>query len=319
MHQIVYHALEKLNMGIIIIDQDHKIVVWNNWMERYTGKSKEETIGEKLSFIYPHFAGKNHMSILNSALRLGQSRFCSSTLHKIFVFPADEGRKNVQQNMQVDAIVCDEERYALLQITDITGYHNRVSQLKHAIREIGLENEQIKIAGDISRYQALHDSLTGLPNRVLLGDRLEAAISSARRNNQKLAVMFIDLDGFKAVNDKYGHAVGDLLLKEVVVRLKQNLRESDTLARLGGDEFMVILFRIKGVEDASNVAQKLLDSFEQVFELNEHRASVTASIGISIYPIDSLDADTLSKQADSAMYQAKAAGKNAFKFYEDLY
>lgn len=319
MHKLIYHALEKVNMGIIIIDKEHKILIWNGWLERYTGKSKDETIGKNLSDVYQHFAEKNHQNILNSAILFGQSRFCSSTLHKIFVFPADETRKNVQQNMQVEPIFNDNERFALIQIMDITGHHHRVSQLKNAIREIGLENEQIKVAETMSRYQAMHDSLTGLPNRVLFRDRLEAAIISARRNNQKLAVMFMDLDGFKAVNDNFGHAVGDLLLKEVVERLKHNIRESDTLARLGGDEFMLILFQIAGQEDAANVARKLLESFNQVFRLNEHNVSVTASVGISIYPNNSENTDTLTKQADSAMYKAKAAGKNTFRFYDDSY
>lgn len=317
MYKLIYHALEKVNMGIIIIDKEHKIIIWNNWLERYTGKSKDETIGRKLSEVYAHFGGKALLNILNNTLQNGQSRFCSSTLHKIFVLPADEARQNVQQNMQVEAIFSGEERYALIQIMDITGHHNRVSQLKNVIREIGLENEQIKVAENMSRHQALHDSLTGLPNRVLFGDRLEAAINFAHRNEQILAVMFIDLDGFKAVNDNYGHAVGDLLLKAVVERLKQNTRESDTLARLGGDEFMLILLQVRGKENATNVARKLQASFKEAFKINEHSFSITASIGISIYPFNSQDADTLTRQADSAMYQAKEAGKNTFRFYKD--
>lgn len=318
MHQLAYLALEKVNMGIIIIDKEHKVVIWNNWLERYSGKNKEETIGKKLSEVYPHFTEKSYQNILNSALQLGQNRFCSSTLHKIFIFPADSARKNVQQNMQIEPIWNGEERYALIQIVDTTGYHNRVSQLKNVIREIGLENEQIKVAETISRYRALHDSLTGLPNRILFGDRLEAAINSARRNKQRLAVMFIDLDGFKAINDNFGHALGDLLLKAAADRLKYNIRESDTLARLGGDEFMLILSQVKGQEDIKNIAQKLLDSFKQAFELNGHCISLSISIGISVFPINSQETDTLTKQADTAMYQVKLAGKNAFKFYEDL-
>jgi diguanylate cyclase (GGDEF)-like protein len=166
-----------------------------------------------------------------------------------------------------------------------------------------------------SRHKAHHDHLTGLPNRALFLDHSEHAILRAKRNQQKLAILFLDLDGFKQVNDTLGHDVGDLLLTEVAKRLKVITRSSDTVARMGGDEFTFVLNDISDDENASSVAQKIIAELEQPFELQGHRCRISGSIGIAIYPTDSLDYETLLKQADEAMYLAKKNGKNSYRFH----
>jgi len=164
-------------------------------------------------------------------------------------------------------------------------------------------------------FLAHFDSLTGLPNRALFRDRLAHAIARTDRDNQMLALLFIDLDRFKTINDTLGHNIGDLLLKTVAERIKACIREGDTAARLGGDEFTVILEQIAAPEDASDVAQKILDELSPPFNLLGDEAFITASIGISIYPTDNTDMEGLLKNTDIAMYNAKETGRNNFQFY----
>ena len=169
------------------------------------------------------------------------------------------------------------------------------------------------------QHQALVDELTGLPNRRLLSDRLGQSLATARRENSKLALLYIDLDGFKLVNDSFGHTAGDILLMEVSRRFKSRIRESDTLARLGGDEFTVILNHIRSKEDAEKVARGLLDSLGASFLIEGREATIGASIGISVFPEHGIANDDLLQQADSAMYVAKRGGTNRIVFFsEDL-
>lgn len=162
---------------------------------------------------------------------------------------------------------------------------------------------------------AHQDSLTGLPNRHLLLDRLNQALAQADRYGLKVAVMFMDLDRFKSVNDTLGHLAGDALLRQVAERLAQQLRAVDTVARLGGDEFVVLLTEITGATDASLVAEKLLGALAPPVELEGQSVHVSASIGVSLYPDDARDADALMRNADTAMYHVKGAGRNAVQFF----
>ncbi|UGQ47690.1 bifunctional diguanylate cyclase/phosphodiesterase [Massilia endophytica] len=164
-------------------------------------------------------------------------------------------------------------------------------------------------------HMAYHDSLTGLPNRALLADRLDRAMLSAQRSDRKLAVMFLDLDRFKTINDSLGHLTGDLLLKEVAGRLCRAVRASDTVARLGGDEFVVLLPGMHKSEEAVQVAEKIIEILSAPIDLEEHRLHVTPSIGICVYPDDGQDVETLMRHADAAMYHAKAAGRNNYQFF----
>ena len=166
-------------------------------------------------------------------------------------------------------------------------------------------------------YLAYHDGLTGLPNRSLFSKLLSQGIQDARRNNRPLAVAFLDLDRFKRINDTLGHEGGDLLLKEMAVRIKSCVREHDTVARLGGDEFVVLFPDIEEENFAQTAARRILLATAEAFTLVGQEFRVTASIGISIFPQDGLDEQTLTKNADVAMYQAKADGKNNFQFYSD--
>jgi diguanylate cyclase (GGDEF)-like protein/PAS domain S-box-containing protein len=164
-------------------------------------------------------------------------------------------------------------------------------------------------------FLAHHDPLTGLPNRLLFNARLTHALEQARRENRMLAVMFLDLDQFKAINDSMGHAVGDQLLQEVAHRLRDRIRAEDTIARVGGDEFLLVIEELGVARDAGKVAHKLLECLANPFPLQEQELYVTTSIGISLYPRDGYDVENLIKNADAAMYRAKEQGRNNYQFY----
>jgi diguanylate cyclase (GGDEF)-like protein len=172
-----------------------------------------------------------------------------------------------------------------------------------------------KKAEEQTRYQANHDFLTDLPNRVLFNDRLELAILHAHRRKHKLAVMFLDLDHFKRVNDTLGHSAGDALLVQVAARLKRCLREDDTVARLGGDEFVVLLSGLSRESDVAGMATKVLAALDEPFEVQKREIFLAGSIGIALYPADGTDVETLLKNVDTAMYRAKETGRNSFQFF----
>jgi diguanylate cyclase (GGDEF)-like protein/PAS domain S-box-containing protein len=186
----------------------------------------------------------------------------------------------------------------------ITGYRG-------VIRDI----TATKQAEDTIRHMAYHDALTGLPNRILFNDRLAMAMTNALRTEKNTAVMMLDLDKFKQVNDALGHKMGDLLLKAVSERLKRTLRKGDTVARMGGDEFMIILPEIVHEYVASMVAEKIIEVFQWPFRLEGKELSVTTSVGVSIFPKDGNDTDTLVKHADIAMYCSKGLGRNKYTCY----
>ena len=164
---------------------------------------------------------------------------------------------------------------------------------------------------------ALNDALTGLANRRLLSDRLAMALIHARRNKNIMAVLYLDLDGFKGINDTLGHAAGDELLKLVSRRLELTVREEDTVARLGGDEFGIALWNVGGIDDASAVASKVIEAVSRPYTLAGGPVTVTVSVGVALCPAHGEDADTLLKNADAALYEAKHAGKNGFRIAAD--
>jgi diguanylate cyclase (GGDEF)-like protein len=168
-----------------------------------------------------------------------------------------------------------------------------------------------KVIENRMAHMAQHDALTGLPNRALFDDRLHQAVTQSHRNRTRLALLYIDLDHFKPVNDTLGHATGDVLLKVAARRMQEHVRASDTVARIGGDEFVVLLSAVQDKDDARGVAEKIREALSQVFELaGGHTAHISSSIGIAVYPDHAIDEIQLSKHADDAMYQAKQMGRD---------
>lgn len=177
------------------------------------------------------------------------------------------------------------------------------------------QREEAAVATSQVEHLAYYDTLTSLPNRTLFADRLRVALTHAQRHHYKVAVLFLDIDRFRQINDSLGHTVGDRLLKTVANRVKGTIREEDTLARFGGDEFTVLIHIIGKIEDAGKIALKILESLKTAIVVDEREFVVTSSVGISIYPIDGTDAETLIRNADTAMNRAKDLGGNSYQYY----
>lgn len=192
----------------------------------------------------------------------------------------------------------------------------RTAELATANTRLQREIQERRLAEEQVRHLAHHDALTGLPNRRLLEDRLEQALVRAKRQHLLVAVLFVDLDRFKLVNDTLGHRVGDLLLQAVATRLRELLREGDTVARVGGDEFVLVLPDMHSTDATGDIAQKLLDALAQPYRIDSHELLATPSIGISIFPKDGNEVGTLISRADAAMYFAKQAGRKNFQIFD---
>jgi diguanylate cyclase (GGDEF)-like protein len=186
----------------------------------------------------------------------------------------------------------------------------------HNLLEVRLLYKQIEHHNEVLESLALHDQLTGLANRRLLTDRMSMAMAHARRNESAMAVVYLDLDGFKQLNDRLGHGAGDMLLKMVASRLVKTVRQEDTVARLGGDEFVLVLWHLAEPSYAATVARKVIEALSQPFDIEGNTVGITTSAGVGIYPIHGEDADTLTKSADLALYEAKRAGKNLCRISE---
>jgi two-component system, cell cycle response regulator len=183
----------------------------------------------------------------------------------------------------------------------------------HNMLEVRLLHEAARDHGKVLEALALNDPLTGLANRRLLDDRMTVALVHARRNKSAMAVVFLDLDGFKEVNDTLGHGAGDSLLKMVAERLVATVREEDTVARVGGDEFIVALWHVSDIDHAVAVTRKVLTAVSQPYGIGDHMVSMTTSAGIGMYPVHGETAESLMRSADVALYEAKGAGKNAYR------
>ncbi len=195
---------------------------------------------------------------------------------------------------------------------ELQSISSNIRALSAAVKE---REDDLQRSSETMKYLSDHDALTNLPNRRFLEVRLEHAIALSKRNSMQVVILFFDFDHFKQINDTLGHNVGDNLLKVVASRLKKNLRDTDTLARIGGDEFIILMEEVSEIEDVHRVVQKVVEDFKTPFIVDEHKISVTASIGIAVYPDDGEDSVTLIKHADLAMYQSKERGRNRHTFF----
>ena len=285
---------------------------------RRTGEAVSAGDSIDYSAVVPRTNETGGAGVLSTSGWDGVPRYTSA--RQLFEFPlavivglaADEQLAATRGNVQTYLWRAAAGSLVLLLIAVVL---SRMSRQLTASRLRAVE-EQLAHAARVE-YLAYHDGLTALPNRSLFSKLLGQGITQAHRYNRRLAVMFLDLDRFKQINDTLGHDAGDQLLQEVAARLKECLRDSDTVARLGGDEFVVLLPELVEQADVAGVAQKILSSVARPFVLLGQEFRVTASIGISTYPHDGLDEQTLTKNADIAMYQAKEEGKNNFQFYSE--
>lgn len=277
------------NEAIMISDADNNIIIVNPAFTGVTGYSPDEVIG------------KNPRMFASGLMDADFYRNMWQTINT-------EGK---WQGEMVDRRK-DGEIYA--EWLSISALRNDSGQLTHYVALMTDISER-KAAEERMVYLAQHDILTGLPNRLLFQDRLQQAITYAERQQTSVAVLFLDLDRFKNVNDTLGHHIGDLLLQEVARRVRLCVRGSDTISRQGGDEFVILLPNLDDLGDVVLVIDKLIESIANPYYLNSHVMHVTTSIGVSVYPQDGNESESLIRNADTAMYQAKDAGRNGFRFF----
>lgn len=287
---LLVSALEAVGNGIVITDTDAKIEWANTAFEALTGYRTEEALGRRASEL----------------VKSGQQDQAFYLAMWNTILAGDVWRGEVV-NRRKDGSLYHEE-LTIAPVKDESGAILRFVGVKHDITERKQNEERI-------HHMAQHDVLTDLPNRALLSDRLQQAIACARRDETGLALMLIDLDKFKPVNDTLGHDVGDLLLKEVARRIQGCVRESDTVARVGGDEFVVMLRTVGHEPDAKAVAEKIRHALNQPFVLAEQSLSISSSTGIALYPEHGSDEIGLSKNADIAMYHAKECGRDNVQIF----
>lgn len=252
-----------------------------------------------------------------SLWNLSDSFSSSQTIEAILESLTEEDEISFQELLR--QFNTEKHNFLKLKNGNIVEYYLKLQQLDGEIvgrvwsfRDVTEEKQ----AEAMVKHQALHDSLTNLPNRVLFNQKLLAALENAPNNSGIIAVMVLDLDRFKEVNDTLGHTVGDLLLQAVVKRLIGCLREIDLLSRWGGDEFVLLVPQIHGREDASAIANRLIAALEPTFIIEENKLNITTSIGIAVYPFDGLDANKLFQNADTALYYSKKQGRNNYQHYE---
>lgn len=295
--EIYLHAILQHSPALISVkDLDGNVVLASDHYQHLQNVDEDGFVGKNVFDVYPpdiaqalwdiDLATKNRRQTFESELQLMHG---DGTLHTYFMvkFPLRDDSDDV---FGVCTICTD------------------ISERKLA--ENALREQQSRL-----NYMAFHDTLTSLPNRSLFYDRLYHSLARAQRSNSKLALMLLDIDRFKNINDSLGHDSGDLLLKAIAVRLNESVRDMDTVARIGGDEFVVVLEGVNDVDDVVFIANKLLVTLARPLDICGHEITITASIGVSLYPDDGVDADELLKNADIAMYKAKEAGKNNCQFY----
>jgi len=282
-------VLEHIADAVMVVDVEGVIVAVNPAFTQITGYTEAEAVGKHSSLT----RSERHDEAFYQTMwdELIASGFWRGEIWR--------RRKNGEIYLEWLTISAVRDTHALT--THYVGVCSDITQVKQAQEKLD--------------HLAHHDPLTALPNRLLFHDRLQHALPRAARDREQLAILFIDLDRFKNVNDTLGHHIGDELLQQVAAQLSARLREGDTLARLGGDEFIVLLENVDGQYGATQVAEKLVAMFEQPFLVAGHELFVTCSVGVSLFPDDAQDLNMLIRNADVAMYQAKARGRNGYRFY----
>lgn len=287
----VHAVLDNVNEGIIVLDGAGVIVSFNLAAEKIFGYSGQEIIRQNFGLL---------MATDNPDLTRKHQKYSTGKTKKS-PFGVTREVVGLRKDKSIFPLELKTSQIRIQDKTLLITTARDISERKEAEQRIS--------------YMASHDALTGLPNRALLQDRIQQTLAHNRRRHQMAALLFVDLDKFKVINDTLGHTVGDSLLKEAAQRLRSEVRSEDTVARQGGDEFIILLSRIKHPQQAGTLAQKLLDTLIQPFVINGHELFISASIGISIFPDDGSEIGTLLQNSDIAMYHAKDMGRSNYQFF----
>ncbi|MBU0924403.1 EAL domain-containing protein [bacterium] len=284
-------VFENTTEGILITNEENQIISVNNAFTTITGYTQEEVIGKNPKILN---SGKQDKEFYNNLW---------SDLHTTGQFKGEIWNRNKSGEIYPEWLNISIVKDSKGRILNYVAIFSDITKIKKS-------NEKIE-------FLAHHDPLTNLPNRLLLKARLDQSIAHANNAKEILAIMFIDIDNFKIINDTYGHSIGDKIINLVASRLKRNLRQDDTISRIGGDEFILVIENINDIKNIKKIAHKILNDFNEPIKLQEYLFEITISMGITLFPNNGLNTEELIKQADTAMYSAKNAGKNQFQFYKN--
>lgn len=309
--EVYRYMIEGLRDVVFLLDEHGRFVYINDRVKPLLGYQKQELLGEHFTrLLHPDDQKKSEKAYAQCINNSGRGAKRGMQLRVRHKYGGDQYRYFDIKLAPVPAEISQ----AYLESSDKTESASQRVAIYGAARDIS----QLKSLERIVQTNTNYDYLTGLPNRALLQDRVKYAIARARREGLSLAVMFIDLDGFKQVNDVYGHSAGDILLQAVSQRMVVCVRETDTLARVGGDEFVLLLPMAHNPAEVRRIAQKLIGEINSPFMINGADVPLSASIGIAIFPDNGESFDTLVNAADNAMYYIKHKQKNGFAFLADL-
>ena len=305
--------LEAAPDAMVVVNQAGEIVLLNVKAEKQFGYRRDELLGQRVTNIIPEgFAAR----LIADDLRSAADALAQQIGTGIELIARRKDGSEFPIEIMLSPLDSAEGTLVTAAIRDITVRNEAEEHLAQKVDELSRSVSAARAMSLEMVHAAQHDFLTSLPNRMLLNDRISQAIVLAPRHSQQVAVLFLDLDGFKHINDSLGHSVGDKLLQSIATRLVGCVRPSDTVSRQGGDEFVVLLSEAEQWEDVDTVARRILQAVADVHLVDKRDLHITASIGISIYPDDGGDAETLIKNADTAMYQAKEEGRQSYKFFK---
>lgn len=316
MDDLYRQALQKSEIGVIILDADLRIREWNHYIEEISAFKKKAVFNKKLDEVCPIFSKPIYIDMFHNVMLTNQPRFCSSKMHKAFLYPGNIYDDKICQNMSVMPLTEDNKRYILIQIADITYQIRSVHRLSSLLGEMTRDYLDVKEAEEHNKRLAVTDPLTGLFNRVALTETINR-IMRDKKVLKEYALVFLDIDGFKDINDTYGHAMGDKLLIKVTEKIRMNVRNEDIIARFGGDEFLIIIKSKYRKTGAQTVANKMVAEMAKPIVIEGKCIRITCSIGIAMFDA-ACSADDTIKRADSAMYESKRRGKNTYTFYSDI-
>lgn len=316
MDKYLSEVMDKMHMGITIIDDAFTIRLWNQWLTNKTGIYESEAYGTPIGVCAKKFQMSKYCAVLSEVLKTGNTRFLSGAIHKSFFSRAEDlEAEQIMQNLQVDRIDLDGRHFLMLQVTDITNHYQKVQKMQTFIKHLESENVEIRSVEAETRKLAMHDALTGLPNRAFFMEKLESWLDKAKKNQENLSVCFVDVDFFKRINDAYGHQAGDEVLREFAHRLTNGVRTDDFVARLSGDEFAIILPSVRNEEAIIKIIRSILRQFESPFFIGDVLVTISCSIGVANFPLHGHDVASVLEKADKALYQVKHSGRAGYKIY----
>jgi len=299
MNRLVLDILKDLNEGIVVLDENYKIVLWNNQMILATNYPESKAIGKSIYDVLPKFKTPYYMDAMESVISSGSKMFFSAAMHKNLINDAKHF------NIKLSKIESERSKYISIECVDVTNQFQQIQQLKCSIQELCKANAQLKENEKVIANLAYYDNLTGVANRTLFYELAENLLKNSKRNESVFALMFLDVDQFKNINDTYGHEAGDKVLKRVAEILTAATRENDVVARHGGDEFLILLPFVGAHRDCEEIACRIVNGENMFVNYNGRRINISLSMGISFYPGCGNTVDKLIAEADKAMYIAK--------------